>query len=464
MRPMSSLAIGKRFRQWQFSRQSYVLYMILLFSLFYNVLRFAVLSDGDLERVGAAFLFGNAFEAVLNEAAYSWRFWGLTVAVSLAALVMTAARLRNARVALWPALLILLPYVNLLAFVMIALLPPASVDAENRAAAHRRWQRYLPHSRTGSAALAVAVSALIGLVFFSLSIFQLEFYGYGVFVGTPFSCGFIAAMIYAARQHRRLGACLGVAAMAITLLSALLFVLAVEGIVCLIIVAPIAYFLALLGAIFAYFLQPAKSGTSFAAISIVALFIELPLLMGTEALQPTVPPLHEVRTQMAIDAPREVVWEQVVAFSELDPPRDWLFKMGIAYPIRARIEGSGVGAVRYCMFSTGDFVEPIEVWEAPSLLCFSVIESPPAMNEFSPYASVQPPHIENYLRSERGQFRLTEDGHGGTLLEGTTWYRHWIWPAVYWRPFSDYIISRIHRRVLRHIKRQSETAAGMDIN
>jgi hypothetical protein len=37
-------------------------------------------------------------------------------------------------------------------------------------------------------------------------------------------------------------------------------------------------------------------------------------------------------------------------------------------------------------------------------------------------------------------------------------YQHRLWPAVYWKVFSDYIIHRIHLRVLRHIKGQAESA------
>jgi hypothetical protein len=45
---------------------------------------------------------------------------------------------------------------------------------------------------------------------------------------------------------------------------------------------------------------------------------------------------------------------------------------------------------------------------------------------------------------------------GKTLLEGTTWYQNRFWPAVYWHFWSDYIIHRIHQRVLVHIKTLSE--------
>ena len=41
-------------------------------------------------------------------------------------------------------------------------------------------------------------------------------------------------------------------------------------------------------------------------------------------------------------------------------------------------------------------------------------------------------------------------------LTGSTWYQHHLWPADYWRLWSDAIIHRIHLRVLRHIKVLSE--------
>jgi hypothetical protein len=78
------------------------------------------------------------------------------------------------------------------------------------------------------------------------------------------------------------------------------------------------------------------------------------------------------------------------------------------------------------------------------------------MKEWSPYANIHPPHLENFLVSEGGQFKLIALPGGRTRLEGTTWYRHHMWPAEYWRIWSDAIIHRIHLRVLNHVKRLSE--------
>jgi hypothetical protein len=157
-----------------------------------------------------------------------------------------------------------------------------------------------------------------------------------------------------------------------------------------------------------------------------------------------------------IDAAPEVVWRNVIAFSELPPPKEAMFKLGIAYPIRAEIFGAGVGAVRHCNFSTGPFVEPIEVWDEPRLLKFSVTQNPEPMQEWTPYRNVHPTHLNGYLESRAGQFRLIPVGENQTRLEGTTWYHHHLWPADYWQLWSDHIIHTIHLRVLNHIKTISE--------
>jgi hypothetical protein len=191
-----------------------------------------------------------------------------------------------------------------------------------------------------------------------------------------------------------------------------------------------------------------------AMLSIVILMI--PASFGIEQAAALKPPVFMVRTAIEVNAPPEKVWNQVVAFAEIPPPKELLFRAGIAYPIRAEISGHGVGAVRHCVFSTGPFVEPIEVWDEPQLLKFGVTANPAPLNELSPYGNIQPPHLHGYFVSEKGQFSLTSLPRGRTRLEGTTWYQHTMWPAAYWHLWSDYIIHRIHLRVLEHIRAESE--------
>jgi hypothetical protein len=111
--------------------------------------------------------------------------------------------------------------------------------------------------------------------------------------------------------------------------------------------------------------------------------------------------------------------------------------------------------VRNCIFSTGPFIEPIEVWEPPTLLRFRVSAQPDPMREWSPY-HIHPAHMDDYLRSHRGQFFLEALPDGRTRLIGTTWYSNRMWPSHYWNLWSNYIIHRIHGRVLRHIQKLAE--------
>jgi hypothetical protein len=81
------------------------------------------------------------------------------------------------------------------------------------------------------------------------------------------------------------------------------------------------------------------------------------------------------------------------------------------------------------------------------------------MQEWTPYAEIHPPHLKGFLVSRGGQFRLIPLSNGQTRLEGTTWYQHHLWPASCWQVWSDFIIHRIHLRVLNHIKVLSEKKA-----
>jgi hypothetical protein len=149
----------------------------------------------------------------------------------------------------------------------------------------------------------------------------------------------------------------------------------------------------------------------------------------------------------------------VIAFAPLPPPTDLLFRAGVAYPQRAHIDGAGVGAIRYCEFSTGAFVEPITAWEAPHRLAFGVAHNPPPMRELSPWGPIDAPHLTGFLIADAGEFRLNALPGGRTELVGTTWYRHHLYPAAYWHLWSDAIIHKIHMQVLEHVARLSTAPA-----
>ena len=189
-----------------------------------------------------------------------------------------------------------------------------------------------------------------------------------------------------------------------------LLALGVEGALCIAMALPLAIPLGALGGLLAW-----EAGSSRLAAGGVTMLLLLPPASVTWDMKAR-PPVFVVRTAIEIAATPAQVWKHVVTFSELPEPHEWYFRAGLAYPQRARIVGSGVGAIRYCEFSTGPFVEPIEVWSEPRLLRFRVTSNPAPMREWSPYGNLTPKHLHGYLVSERSQFQLTPLANGHTLL------------------------------------------------
>ena len=372
--------------------------------------------------------------------------------------VLTVRRLRDANLPLWLVLLFFLPFINLLFFLVLSLIPSASTDTvrQQRPRFYTSFKRAIPDNEIGSAALGVAATVVFAVLLTTLSTEALKNYGWGLFVGIPFFLGVNSVLIYGIHRPRSLGRCLLVALLSMALTALSLFFLAVEGVVCLIMALPLAVPISVFGGFIGYLLQQRESTASPSLRVVSLLFLLIPGLVMLESSISADSPLYEVKTSVIIGAEPQRVWKQLIAFAELRPPTETLFKTGIAYPIRAEIEGSGVGAVRHCVFSTGEFVEPITIWNEPTLLQFNVSSQPRVMDELSIYNALRPPHLENYLISRKGQFHLKQLPDGSTLLEGTTWYQNRFWPTAYWHLWSDFIIHRIHQRVLDHIKELSE--------
>jgi hypothetical protein len=355
-------------------------------------------------------------------------------------ITMTLLRLRD--VGAGPLLTtgFFVPVFNVGLFALLSLLPPGSFKQRHEPGRERAIE---------SALIAVLLTALFVMPVAALSIYFFELYGIGLFVGLPFCIGFIAALVYARRAPGSKVRPWITAYAAMLLVGGVVLAVRWEGVVCLVMVLPLALGEVALGVLFANAVCN-RTRLAHASMIIPAL---LPLMIAGEASMKPAAPLYEVRSSIEVDAPPAVVWKNVIEFPEITEEPELIFRAGIAYPLRARI----VGRTRYCEFTTGAFVEPIDVWDAPRRLSFSVTRNPDPMRELSPYGRIDAPHLHGFLTSKRGQFDLQPlDGGRRTRLTGTTWYQHNLWPAAYWRLWSDEIIHRIHMRVLRHIRNSSE--------
>jgi uncharacterized membrane protein YhaH (DUF805 family) len=381
-------------------------------------------------------------------------------------LTTTVKRLRDAGEPVWPVCFFFVPLVNVLFFAVLCLIPSAQSKLEEGTVEDTRWlvlrtlDDWVPGRALGSALVSIVVTTLLGLGLVVLSTHVLFTYGWGLFVALPFCLGLFSALLYSYPEPRRFAQCVNVAMFPVVILGIVLLLVAIEGAICVLMAAPIALLLAFFGGSLGFSIQVARWGrknpaTLSTMFSIV--LIGLPSLFGYEhSVKPDLPQ-YRVQSEIVVNAPPEAVWKEVIAFSQIPPPTEWLFRSGIAYPMRAEMEGAGVGAVRRCVFSTGPFVEPIDVWQEPKLLRFQVAENPAPLNEMTPYGHIEPAHLHGYFLSRQGQFELTELPGGNTRLTGTTWYTNQMWPQQYWRLWSDYIVHKIHMRVLTNIRKEVES-------
>lgn len=358
---------------------------------------------------------------------------------------MTLRRLTDAGKSPWLCVLFFVPVVNWALMLALCALP--SVPQPEASYADLRERR-----RLQSALLGVAAGVAIGAVSYGLNVVLFKSYNGAVFLGTPFTMGGAAGFFYNRNTAAPDTGTTRLGALAVGIASLAILVFALDGVICVAMALPIAMPIGMLGSHIGAAIAIEHRATSPRALLLVLL---LPLSGAVEA-RLGAPPLREVTTAIEIAAPPETVWPHVLGFSDLEAPPAWLFRLGIAYPVRARLTGTGVGAIRRCEFSTGPFIEPITAWEAPSRLAFDVASQPPPMHEWSPYRHVHPPHLEGTMRSRRGEFRLVRLPGGRTRLEGSTFYELAMAPQGYWAIWSDLLVHGIHRRVLEQIRKESE--------
>jgi hypothetical protein len=215
-----------------------------------------------------------------------------------------------------------------------------------------------------------------------------------------------------------------------------------EGVICLLIVAPLFYVLVLTGALIGrVWFKPDDVRFRFSILPLLALFaIGEPLARSGGG--------GVVRDELLIRATPERVWPEVTAFPEITTePAFWLFRLGLPHPVATTSAGDFVGAERRCIFSGGAvFKEKVAGLIPGKELTFDIIESPPD------------PELIGHLTPTRGQFLLRDNGDGTTTLAGSTWYALHVRPLWYFDWWTRQIFRAVHRRVMEDVRRRAERA------
>lgn len=315
------------------------------------------------------------------------------------------------------------------------------------------WYRANQQSILPSSLWAATSGAAVGLLATYVSAVSQRNYGIALFVATPLLVGFHAAFALGARRAIDLKDALAASLLALLCLAIALVAFAIEGVVCLAMALPIAVPLAMLGALFAYWLR--KYALAHQPTVLLLCIGLAPFGATVEHALPHNADVVQVATSIDIPAPPQQVWRTILQPARLSAPSHVLFRAGVAYPLASHIEGTGPSAIRYCDFSTGKLIEPVLIWDQGRRLRFTVRSNPLPMQEWTPYARLHPPHLDGFLVSRQGEFRLEALSGGQTRLIATTWYQDHLYPARYWKLWSDYIIHQVHKMVLENVRQRA---------
>ena len=374
--------------------------------------------------------------------------WALAYLL-VSAWVLAALAFRRAAdsgVSEWIAAYAIVPLVQIAVISALCVLPsraePAPVLARS------------PSPDSGWAPVVQGMIAGIALMLFAVAVGALVFgaYGFGIFFASPFVIG--ATTGYLVNRGSNIGegrtAALVVGATALG--GVALIVAALEGIVCIVFAAPLAFFAAVVGGMLGRAIALHSRRSAGQTLSGVVL---LPLVFALESIL-SVTTTFETYQTIVIKAPPDAVWRAIVQMKTMDEPPALPFRLGVAYPLGGEIIGEGVGAVRRGEFSTGTALERVVEWLPDRKLSFVVLNSVPAMRELSPYHHVHAPHVVGYFQTTSVSFEILSRTNGDTELVERSSHELKLDPVLYWLPMARWVVRENNARVLAHIRHQAE--------
>ena len=320
------------------SRKDYLLWGLILFGLKYNLDRFTAWCFEKSWYFSDYFI--QADRLGLQELESSdLMFYAAILAQSIPFIwmgtVLCVKRLRDANLNAGLVLFFFIPFINLLLFILLTAIPTAN---KGSVANQPFFARLIPKGKWGSAVFALGATLALSSILMGFFVHFLEEYGWGLFIGIPFFLGFGSVIIHGYHNPLSYWQALGVMALTVLFFNLLIFILAFEGIICLAMALPLMFLIALIGGTIGYAVHKGNQMASLNTLAAPLLLI--PLIGAIEKSDMQTAPIMEVSTEIIIEANKQQVWDELVAFGQIEEPEGWLFKTGIAYPPHATIEGT----------------------------------------------------------------------------------------------------------------------------
>lgn len=227
-----------------------------------------------------------------------------------------------------------------------------------------------------------------------------------------------------------------------------------EVMICLIMAAPIVFFMGSLGGVFAWLMLQSKDRPYYRVLSGI---LFLPMVgSGLESQLPQQPAYYEVHNQIAIAADAETVWQHIERVDTIRPEEQthsYLHDFGFPRPLEATLSHTGVGGVRHASFENNIlFVETITDWDKPHRLSFEIVPE---------LSKTRSPVVNDKILGGRyfdvleGTYTLEPQGEH-TLLHLTSKQRVSTFYNVYSSLWTRWIMSELQGYILRVIQQRCE--------
>jgi hypothetical protein len=312
--------------------------------------------------------------------------------------------------------------------------------------------------------VSAAVGAAYGVVLQILA--RLDVWGlnlvmsFGFVFIHPFAIG-VLTMWYATVEQRRSWLFRVFAPWPVLAVCLAIFVLVGwEGAICLAMVSALCFPLVSVGGIAGGVLFAAIDRQNAASGALCVLLV-LPCVSGWLEDRRPLPTEHAtVRTAIAIDAPAEAVWQQIIRVPPIhEPLHGFFYRIGFPKPVEATLSHEGPGGVRRARFERGlVFVETIDVWEPGTRVSFSIASAPD---------SIPPTTLDQhvvvggrYFDVLRGTYEIEPLGRDRCTLRLSSETRVSTRFNFYACPWARFLMRDIQTTILTVIKSRAEQARG----
>lgn len=262
--------------------------------------------------------------------------------------------------------------------------------------------------------------------------FPLVKYGWTLFIALPFITGCLTATMMRPFRSVLIATLMGIAAS-----FGALALLGLEGIVCLVMAAPLMAVSAIMGTLLglAFRAGPPRGKK-------LVIFPALGCLLtgaSAEIEERNCPEarIESFSSELVLPNSPTVVWEQILEIDRIEAAKPILLRIGLPVPMSCRLDGSGVGSTRTCYFDRGEIREVVSRWEPASRL------------EMRITACTLPGR--HWLKFLGASYSLEELPGNRTRLIRETSIESVLRPSWYWRPMERLGVTAEHEYLFRSL-------------